>query len=245
MRKSLIICPVGNPITFDNRFDKDNHWRYTKENRQYETLVFAYSNFRPEMDSYDILALQKGFKWSLSKDWLCNNKIDYSKYEYIGFMDDDLITDIDNVNRALTIAHESDSKIFQMSVTKDSDEFFPILRNKSGIKYTKTNFVETMGMFIHTSLMPTVLEFWSKYDIYCGWGFDKVLCDITKTDATVIHKSQMYHPAKVSSYDKSAAFTEMDNVLYHITPQFMKDKYNEDWSFKESQIEKQIVMEIT
>jgi len=245
MRKSLIICPVGNPITFDNRFDKDNHWRYTKENRLYETMVFAYSDFRPEMDSYDILTLQKGFKWSLSKDWLCNNKIDYSKYEYIGFMDDDLITDIDNVNRALTIAHESGSKIFQMSVTKDSDEFFPILRNKSGIKYTKTNFVETMGMFIHTSLMPTVLEFWNKYDIYCGWGFDKVLCDITKTDATVIHKSQMYHPAKPSSYDKSAAFAEMDSVLYHITPQFMKDKYNEDWSFKESQIEKQIVMEIT
>jgi hypothetical protein len=245
MRKSLIICPVGNPITFDNRFDKDNHWRYTKEHRQYETLVFAYSDFRPEMDSYDILALQKGFKWSLSKDWLCNNKIDYSKYEYIGFMDDDLVTDIDNVNRALTIAHESGSKIFQMSVTKDSDEFFPILRNKSGIKYTKTNFVETMGMFIHTSLMPTVLEFWNKYDIYCGWGFDKVLCDITKTDATVIHKSQMYHPSKVSSYDKSAAFDEMDSVLYHITPKFMKDKYNEDWSFKESQIEKQIVMEIT
>jgi hypothetical protein len=57
MRKSLIICPVGNPITFDNRFDKDNHWRYTKEHRYYETLVFAYSDFRPEMDSYDILAL--------------------------------------------------------------------------------------------------------------------------------------------------------------------------------------------
>jgi hypothetical protein len=159
-------------------------------------------------------------------------------------MDDDLITDIDNVNRALTIAHESNSKIFQLSVTNDSDEFFPILRNKQGIKYTKTNFVETMGMFIHTSLMPTVLEFWNRYDIYCGWGFDKVLCDITKTDATVIHKSQMYHPAKSSSYDKSAAFAEMDNVLCRITPQFMRDKYNEEWSFKESQIEKQIIMEI-
>jgi hypothetical protein len=55
----------------------------------------------------------------------------------------------------------------------------------------------------------------------------------------------MYHPAKPSSYDKSAAFAEMDDVLYRITPQFMRDKYNEEWSFKESQIEKQIVMEIT
>jgi hypothetical protein len=27
-------------------------------------------------------------------------------------------------------------------------------------------------------------------------------------------------------------------------PKFMKNKYNEEWSFKESQIEKEIVMEI-
>ena len=203
-------------------------------------MLFAYSDFRPEVQSYDIITFQKGFKWSLSKEWFCQNKNDYSKYEYIGFMDDDLITDIDNVNRALTMANEKDFKIFQMSVTSDSDEFFPILRNKPGIKYTKTNFVETMGMFIHTSLMPTVIDFWNKYDIYSGWGFDKVLCDITKTDAAVIHTSQMYHPAKNSSYDKSNAFAEMDKVLYQITPQFMRDKYNEEWSFKESQIEKQI-----
>lgn len=242
--RNLIICPVGNPINFDDKFDKDNHWRFTKENRLYETMVFAYSDFLPEANSYDIMFKQKGFKWSLAKEWFCSGKIDYIEYDYIGFMDDDLITDIDNMNRALLIAEETDSKIFQLSVTQDSDEFFPILRNKPGIKYTKTNFVETMGMFFHSSLMPTVMDFWNRYDIYCGWGFDKVLCDITKTDATVIHKSQMYHPAKPSSYDKSAAFAEMDDVLYRITPQFMRDKYNEEWSFKESQIEKQIIMEI-
>jgi hypothetical protein len=243
--RNLIICPVGNPIAFHDKFDKDNHWRFTKENRLYETMVFAYSDYLPETDTYDILHKQKGFKWSLAKEWFCEGKIDYTQYDYIGFMDDDLVTDIENMNRAITIAKETDSKIFQLSVTQDSDEFFPILRNKIDVKYTKTNFVETMGMFFHSSLMPTVMDFWNRYDIYCGWGFDKVLCDITKTDATVVHKSQMYHPSKVSSYIKSDAFIEMDKVLYQITPQFMRDKYNEEWSFKESQIEKTIVMETT
>lgn len=239
--RNLIICPVGNPITFDERFDKNNHWRYTKKHRLYETLVFQYSNFVPEDGTYDILIEQKGFKWSLSKEWL--PKIDIFKYDYIGFLDDDLITDIDNINRALQLAETNQFKIFQLSVTKDSDEFFPILRNKPGIKYSVTNFVETMGMFLHTSLIPTVLDFWNEYDIYCGWGFDKVLCDITKTDAHVIHSSQMYHPQKISSYDKTSAFREMDKVLYEVTPKFIEKTYGERWNFVEDQREKMIIME--
>lgn len=243
MRKSLIICPVGSPLSFDERFDKEQHWRYNSKERVYETIVFAYSDFVPEAHTYDSLIKDKGFKWSLAKKHI--DFLNYSNYEFIGFMDDDLITDIANMNLALKIAHESNSKIFQLSVTKDSDEFFPILINKNGIKYAKTNFVETMGMFVHSSLIPTIKEFWSMYDIYCGWGFDKVISDITKSDCTVIHRTQMHHPKKkVSTYDKSAAFREMDKVLYEITPQFMKNKYNEDWSFKESQIEKEIIMEI-
>jgi hypothetical protein len=242
MSDNLIICPVGNPLTFHQNFSQNDHWRFTKESRQYETLVFQYSDFIPEPETYDYLIKSKGFKWSLSKTWFKQN--DYSKYEYIGFMDDDLSTDIENMNRALEIAKESNSKIFQLSVTQDSDEFFPILRNKKDVKYTKTNFVETMGMFIHSDLMPIVLQFWEQYDIYCGWGFDKVLCDITKTDATVIHACQMFHPKKISSYDKSAAFAEMDKVLYEVTPRFMMHKYNEDWSFVERQYEKEFILEI-
>jgi hypothetical protein len=239
---NLIICPVGNPLTFHSNFDERNHWRYTKQERQYETLVFQYTDFVPEPETYDVLIKEKGFKWSLSKTWFKQN--DYSKYEYIGFLDDDLSTDVNNVNKSLQIAKQSNSKIFQLSVTKDSDEFFPILRNKRDVKYTKTNFVETMGMFIHSDLMPIVIDFWNQYDIYCGWGFDKVLCDITKTDATVIHACQMFHPKRTSSYDKSAAFAEMNKVLYEITPKFMKDKYNEQWSFVERQYEKELVLEI-
>jgi hypothetical protein len=241
--KSLIICPVGNPLTFDDRFDKENHWRYTHDNRLYETVVFAYSDFLPETKTYDVMIKDKGFKWSLSKSYI--ESLNYSNYEYIGFLDDDLITDTHNINSAIKIATENNLKIFQMSVTEDSDEFFPILKNKSDVKYTKTNFVETMGMFIHSSLMPIIIDFWKQYDIYCGWGFDKVLCDITKTDAAVIHSSQMYHPKKmISTYNKSSAFAEMDKVLYEVTPKFMEHKYKEKWSFVERQYEKQIVMEI-
>ena len=101
MRNSLIICPVGNPITFHNKFDRENHWRNVNKNRLYETLVFQYSDFKPEPATWDKLIIQKGFKWSLSKEWL--KKIDYNKYEYIGFMDDDLVTDMHNMNLTFEI----------------------------------------------------------------------------------------------------------------------------------------------
>lgn len=240
--RNLVFCPVGNPLTFDERFDKDNHWRYTKDNRLYTTFVIQYGSYVPEEGTYDAIAQQRGFKWNLAKEYL--EKLDYTKYEYVAFFDDDLITDIENLNRAFTLAKEKDLKMFQLSVTNDSDVFYPILRNKSGVKYTKTNFIEVMGPVIHTSLIPLCLDLWKKYDIYSGWGFDKVLCDLTQEDAAVIHCSQMYHPKKESSYDKSSAFAEMDKLLTDVFPKFMKQVYGEEWSFKESQHEKEIVMEI-
>lgn len=241
--RNLIICPVGNPLTFDSRFSTEKHWRYNSPERLWETIIVQYSDFEPEANTYDKLIQMKGQKWFLCKQIL--KDIDVSNYEYIGFFDDDLITDLDNLNRALLLAKNENLKLFQLSVTKDSDMFWPILINKEGVKYTKTNFNEVMGNFIHSSLMPLCLELWNEYDIQTGWGFDKVVCDLTKTDAAVIHCSQMYHPSKQTSYNKSKAFAEMDELLYNVFPKFMKNKYNEDWSFRESQIEKEIVMENT
>jgi hypothetical protein len=243
MSKSLIICPVGSPITFDERFNKEEHWRFVNQKRLYETLVFQYSDFVPENNTYDYIIKKKGFKWNLSKEWLKNNS--YSQYEYIGFLDDDLITDIDNVNRSIELAKNSGLKLFQMSVTQDSDIFYPILKNDPNLTYSITNFNEVMGMFIHTSLIPICQELWEMYDIYSGWGFDKVICDITQTDAAVIHISQMYHPKRSGNYDKSAAFREMDDITLNIAPKFIRDKYNINWSFRDVQHIKNMFLKIT
>lgn len=231
--RSLIICPVGNPLTFDTRFDKENHWRYTSQNRLYDTLIYQYNEYEPEENTYDVKIKKKGFKWALAKEYL--ETADISQYEYIGFFDDDLITDMQNINGALELAHDRNLKIFQLSVTNDSDIFYPILRNNPALSYATTNFVEVMGPFIHTSLISLCVELWSKYDIYTGWGFDKVLCDLTKENAAVIHKYSMYHPKKESSYDKTNAFSEMNKLLSDVFPKFMKSKYGEEWSFKEDQ----------
>jgi hypothetical protein len=159
-------------------------------------------------------------------------------------MDDDVVTDIQTMNRAITIAREKQFKIFQLSMTDDSDCFWKILKNKPQVKYAVTNFVEVMGPFIHSSLIPICMELWDEYDIYTGWGFDKVICELTKTDAAVIHDCQMYHPKRTSTYQRHRGFSEMDFLTSHVMPRFMKKKYNEDWSFVERYIEKEILLEI-
>lgn len=231
--RSLIICPVGNPITFDSRFDQENHWRFNKSFRSYETLVVQYGKFVPEDNTYDYLIQQSGQKWKLIKNILSN--LDIEKYEYIGFFDDDLITDIFNINGALEIAKEKDMKLFQLSVTNDSDVFYPILRNDSRYRYTKTNFIELMGPFIHTSLIPICMRLWEKYDINTGWGFDKILCELTENAAFVLHKFQMFHPKRDSAYDKTVAFLEMDTLLNSIFPNFLAEQNKTNWRFEDTQ----------
>jgi hypothetical protein len=231
--RNLIICPVGIPITFSEQFDAQEHWRYTKQKRNYETMIICYKDsdvFFPEKNTYDHIFFEKGEKCSLIKNLLKN--IDYTKYEYIGFFDDDLITDIDNINGALEFAHNKKLKIFQLSLTSDSEVFHrSVLGNDTNLDYSTTTFIEIMGPFIHSSLIPLVLEFWNEYNINSGWGFDIVLKDITKTDLSVIHRYQMYHPKKESSYSRDDAAQEMRHVLLNVCPKFMKKKYNEDWNF--------------
>jgi hypothetical protein len=223
---NIIFCPVGNPIQFHSAYDKDNHWRFTKESRNYKTVVYQYKDFDIEENSYDILVRDTGSKWDLAKHFL--DTYDYREYDYIGFWDDDLITDIQSVNRAIDIASENDMKMFQLSTIQGSDSSHHVLRQNLSYKYSMTNFNEGMAPFFHSSLIPILLEFWNHHQVKSGWGFDMILSAITKQRCGVIHEVSMYHPGKESSYDKVAAVLEMYEILTKVYPKFMKSKYNED-----------------
>lgn len=239
--KSLIFCPVGIPINFHKEYDKDNHWRYTKDGREYETIVYQYKDFAIEDNSYDHLVKLKGYKWELAKHFL--NYFDWKEYEYIGFWDDDLITDIQSVNRAIDISRKNNINLFQLSTVRGSDSTHKILHQQEVLKFSKTNFVEGMGPFIHSSLIPILLDFWKYHEVKSGWGFDIILSSILKTKAGVIHEVSMYHPSKVSYYDKSKAFSEMYEILEKVYPKFMKEKYDEDTGpFNQPQTEYEIAL---
>lgn len=227
MRKSLIICPSGNPIPTLDGFDNNDHWRWYHEDRDYEVTVASYNDYYHEPNTYDSLHKIKGQKWSIIKNLLKTS--DYTKYEYVGFLDDDLLITRHSINKSLHLASGLDAKIFQLSVEKDSDCYYRILLQNSNLVFSETNFVELMAPFIHTSLLPTVQKFWDKYDIDTGWGFDAALCHIVGEKALVIHNHCMIHPKKsVSEYNKAPAFVEQNLTMNQIYPQFMKEEHGID-----------------
>jgi hypothetical protein len=239
--KSLIFSAVGIPMNFHEDYDASNHWRYIKDTRMYETAVYQYKNFDIEANSYDFLTRDTGWKWKMAKNFV--DTYDYTDYEYIGFLDDDLVTDIQSINRALEIARENHIKLFQMSLNNDSEKQHEVTFNDPLMKYTVTNFVEGMGPFIHSSLMPIVMEFWKYHEIKSGWGFDIVLPAILKAKTAVIHEVSMHHVPKHNPYyDKAAAFEEMYHIMNNVYPKFMKEYYGEDCG---PYIEPQKIIEFT
>lgn len=225
MKKSLIICPVGNPVPTMDGFDNDNHWRWDVDGRSYDTLVVNYNtSYTVPPETYDTIHFMKGMKWAIAKKLL--KTIRYNQYEYIGFLDDDLLITRDAINKSLQIASGLEAKIFQLSVDKNSDCSYNILYQNPDLMFSETNFVEVMAPFIHTSILPTIEKFWDKYDINTGWGFDSILCNIVGEKALVIHSHSMIHPKKpVSDYNKASALAESQLALYQIYPQFMKEEY--------------------
>ena len=85
---NLIICPVGMKMPHDPRWKEEEHWRWTSNDRNYETLAVVYNDFTPEANSYDNLIKLKGHKWQIIRD--IAKDIPKGKYNYIGCVDDDL-----------------------------------------------------------------------------------------------------------------------------------------------------------
>lgn len=224
---------VGSPLPTEGKY-AENHWRRTdRGNRLYETHLVNYayeSGFEPEEYSYDFGIDKKGFKWPLAQEFIRDNQHSLmNDYEYIGVWDDDIQTDIESVNHALVMAYNVGAKMFQLALEDGSDAWYDCLKHDPKKSFTLTNFIEIMCPVYHTSLIPKMLEFWDMCPLNTGWGFDKVACYIFNTPAMVIHSKQMYHPVRgESTYDKTAAFKEMDICLNQAYPKFMEKHYGPD-----------------
>lgn len=239
MTKNLIITPTGIPMTFDPRFDVDNHWRYTnKVERDYELLCVVYNDFEPEPNSYDHIIRMKGHKWQIMRE--VPNVFDLSPYQYIGCVDDDQITDIQSFNLGLKLAQQFDFKMWQLSMIEGSGIIYDCLKQNKDWVFTETNFIEMGSTFFRNDKFFEALDFFKELDFTVGWGIDKVWCDVLCCTANVVHAASIYHPPnniKPSYYDQSEAMKEMNHMIYEVYPRIMHDKYKrENWKFVDSQV---------
>jgi hypothetical protein len=241
VKPSLIFCSVGQALPSGGKY-AENHWRRTdRGHREYETVIVNYeheSGFKPEEYSYDSILEERGYKWPLSLKYLksnCDNLM--SNYEYIGIWDDDVQTDIESLNHAIIMAHNLNAKIWQLSLSKESETRWEFLKNNPELAFSFTNFAEIMCPVYHTSLIPMMIEFWEMYDFKMGWGFDITVCDLAESPAMIIHSREMYHPSREeSTYDKTAAFKEMHQCIHEAYPAYCKKHFDIETVLRNRQV---------
>ena len=233
MNKALIITPTGRPIYHHEDYDKDNHWRYTKSGRSYETCVVVYNDFQPEPGTYDYIIRRKGLKWNLVPE--VSKIINWQDYDYIGVWDDDYASDINSVEIALSYARRYDFRLFQQSTT--SFQTYDCLKHNPEFAFTETNFIELGVPFFRNDIYRKVLRFLDAYRYEkSDWGIDKVLCYYLQASAHVVHETTVRHMLPdESTYNKEDGFREMEYLMRDFFPKYMKENFGLDYQYSDVQ----------
>lgn len=231
MDKALIITPTGCPMYFDDDYDKDNHWRFNRPGRTYEVCVVGFKeDYVPEDNSFDhFFHYPVRYKWKQLPElcnFLINKGLDWRNYDYIGYWDDDYCTDIRSVETALTIARQTDMRLFQQSLK--SWTVYPCLEQNTRWFFSETNFTEMGVPFYRMDIFRKVLTLVTDY-VYneSEWGIDKIMCDYLGQTAHVIHASSIKHMRRESWYDKTNAFAEMNYLMTDWFPKYMQARGRE------------------
>ena len=233
MANNLIVCPVGMPIPKDPRWKDEDHWRWTKNERDYETLVIVYNDFEPEPDSYDHIVRIKGHKWQLMQK--VPELIDINKFNYIGTVDDDLITGYQDFNKGLEYAQRFKFGYWQLSMPHDSSLTYAPLFNDPSCDFSETNFIEMGSCFFTPDRFKFLMEFISHWDLEIAWGIDKTFYDLFQEPAYVVHSAMIHQPFRDSYYDKSKAMAEMNDYLFNKYPAILKQYYDRESKFIDRQ----------
>lgn len=235
--KSLIITPVGNKIPTDQRWNEADHWRWTYNDRDYETLAIVYNDFTPEEGSYDYILKMKGHKWPLIRDIRSIFPID--DYDYIGCVDDDLITNYYSFNAGLELAKAFNFQYWQLSMPDYSDlhpSYRNCLQQDSKCTFAETTFIEMGSPFFKRDRFMFLIDFLKHFELKIAWGIDKTFYDLFQCPSHVVHCAAIYQPIRESYYDKSEAMFEMNKYLYEDYPRVVREVYNREPNFIDRQV---------
>ncbi|MCK9369308.1 hypothetical protein M0R04_05155 [Candidatus Dojkabacteria bacterium] len=213
----------------------EDHWRWTNNKRNYETLVISYNNFEPEQSSYDYIVNMIGHKWNLIKDVSKIFPID--NYDYIGCVDDDLITDYQSFNVGLDLANRFNFQYWQLSMPPGSDlhpTYHRCLQQDNTCIFSETNFIEMGSPFFTLDKFKFLMDFLSHWDFKVGMGIDRVFYDLFKCPANVVHCANIHQPIRESYYDKTEATLEMYDFMYDKYAKILNQHYGRESHFVDS-----------
>jgi hypothetical protein len=215
MRRNLVIVRAGDTSLHEA-------WLKGKAAERNWDLIVNY--FGDDPDKFRALDVErtdsKGPKWPALYDLIKAKSDQIAAYDYVWLPDDDLETDLDNINTLFDFCHRYDLVLAQTALVPESHiSHFITMRNRAfAIRFT--NFVEIMApCFRREFLMECLPDFAATKS---GWGYDfvwpqriKEQSKIAIVDAAVVRHTRPVGGANYAHLKKSvvSAFEEMDQVF--------------------------------
>lgn len=221
----LIIHPSkSTEIKFNNKYNKEKHW-LLKKSDCYDLMAIKYNDGELSKNLYDYIFLEDGQKFNLLKK--VSKYFDFSQYKYIGYIDDDIITDTENLEESIRIAKMFDLPAFQISLDIESQFSFPITIQDKTCDFAEVSFIEMMCPFFRIDKFKILIDFLNKYeDFNTGHGIDIVFKDLFQSQLYIIHRTSVLHPFRESSIDKNIHSNEVNEFLQYKYSSILKNHFN-------------------
>ena len=189
-KKALVVLRCG---------DASLHPEYVNQYADFDVVLSYFGNDLP----YDLTHIQyahycKGSKWEgLSAFFQANPSI-WQAYDYIWLPDDDLSSDVSNINQFLQIAAQERFDLAQPGLTHNSYWSFLITRQVKGLRYRVSNFVEVMAPLFSRSAFAVCVDTFAENK--SGFGLDFLWRTLLKgRKIGIIDQTPVFHTRPVGS----------------------------------------------
>lgn len=203
-KKALVVLRCG---------DASLHPEYVNQYADFDVVLSYFGNDLP----YDLTHIQyvhycKGSKWEgLSAFFQANPSI-WQAYDYIWLPDDDLSSDVANINQFLQIAAQERFDLAQPGLTHNSYWSFLITRQVKGLRYRVSNFVEVMAPLFSRSAFAVCVDTFAENK--SGFGLDFLWRTLLKgRKIGIIDQTPVFHTRPVGSAGNGMGAQKAGNVV--------------------------------
>ena len=133
-------------------------------------------------------------------------------YDYIWLPDDDLSSDVANINQFLHIAAQEQFDLAQPALTHNSYWSFLITRQVKSLRYRMTNFVEVMAPLFNRSAFAMCVDTFAENK--SGFGLDFLWRTLLKgRKIGIIDQTPVFHTRPVGSAGNGMGAQKAGNVV--------------------------------
>ena len=203
-KKALVVIRCG---------DASLHPEYVNQHADFDVVLSYFGNDLP----YDLTHIQyvhycKGSKWEGLNAFFQANPSIWQAYDYIWLPDDDLCSDVANINQFLQIAAQERFDLAQPGLTHNSYWSFLITRQVKGLRYRVSNFVEVMAPLFSRSAFAVCVDTFAENK--SGFGLDFLWRTLLKgRKIGIIDQTPVFHTRPVGSAGNGMGAQKAGNVV--------------------------------